>query len=976
MSDLWKTKLKARLHEPFTEPLTKVLKLDGANEDAIDYAEKWAVAADRPQWLKAPWTELNWNEEPHLLHPLSGDELDLSELGFASCDEKSVTNAVVEHVKKLTKGVDGDAHKSHLALWRFSSDLFSVEDPAAQKLAALWRMTPSDGRVPDHSVADHSDLTSAFAGAFNQDSEGGAALLALAIGPVQSFIAAARSTSDLWAGSHLLARLSWETMKPVVKALGPDAILFPRLRGVPLVDLWLRDECDLPAEWFESCDWQQESNDSNPLFSAALPNRFVAVVPADQAKALAEECETHVRQWLQDKGKKVVDRLLKEVDERQDESLYCYQQMREQLAGFPEVHWSAVPFSLIKVQDKARQTDLDTKPLQTSMAPLFGVAENEESGFLDTEVWQTLKKEMVWKDGSSFIVPTPGVLYPAVFDLAERVLASAKSLRQFDQLEQKGWRCSLSGEGEWLTTDKTQLKKSYRQQENTLWAKIAKERPAWAKKGEHLAALPALKRLWPTLFAEEVGRVLRRKTVDRYVVSTHSMALVHQLDRWLELPGLPPTAFQRACEEHGPATGIALPKRLVERHRSGGKLKQAKQLLGLLELASESDEANTAEEIRTVVADTLGEALDSGVRQETYYSLLLMDGDRMGKILSGDEQHSMTYAESFHRSMKEGFNAEVKKNQSLKKYAEQKRAVSPSRHMAISGALNDFSQKIVRYVVEEEHLGKLIYAGGDDVLAMLPVADLLPAADRLRQAYSGIAEGEQTEDSQLKGLILDSGFALLDGVLYRTMGSTATVSAGLVVVHHQAPLQQAMTVLHSAETAAKKAGRNCFHLKIIKRSGNLLQLTLPWGAVTQASYALHPLKLLLRLCAYLRDEAVSRRAVFHSLAWMKDLPEPQGDAEMLATLLAYQLKRQAGDKKSVSDYHNLDGLAQDLARLAACYNDIAAQTKKLVGIKPEARKEKKKRTLGLAYLANFMAVAEFLAREGRGKDDANRGAEA
>ena len=33
--------------------------------------------------------------------------------------------------------------------------------------------------------------------------------------------------------------------------------------------------------------------------------------------------------------------------------------------------------------------------------------------------------------------------------------------------------------------------------------------------------------------------------------------------------------------------------------------------------------------------------------------------------------------------------------------------------------------------------GRVIYAGGDDVLAMLPVADLIPAMQRLRQAYSG-----------------------------------------------------------------------------------------------------------------------------------------------------------------------------------------------------------------------------------------------
>jgi CRISPR-associated protein Cmr2 len=63
--------------------------------------------------------------------------------------------------------------------------------------------------------------------------------------------------------------------------------------------------------------------------------------------------------------------------------------------------------------------------------------------------------------------------------------------------------------------------------------------------------------------------------------------------------------------------------------------------------------------------------------------------------------------------------------------------VSPNRHLAISAALNDFALRAVPEVIESKHSGRVIYAGGDDVLAMLPVADLIPAMQRLRWAYSG-----------------------------------------------------------------------------------------------------------------------------------------------------------------------------------------------------------------------------------------------
>src|SRR5690625_7427493 len=67
-----------------------------------------------------------------------------------------------------------------------------------------------------------------------------------------------------------------------------------------------------------------------------------------------------------------------------EESGVPYEQMRKQLKGFPEVHWAAVPFSLIHPRNKQRQTDLDTTRLSEAMAPFFGAGAGENSGFLDS----------------------------------------------------------------------------------------------------------------------------------------------------------------------------------------------------------------------------------------------------------------------------------------------------------------------------------------------------------------------------------------------------------------------------------------------------------------------------------------------------------------------------------------------------------------------------------------------------------------
>jgi CRISPR-associated protein Cmr2 len=1002
MSDdiLWQTKLAARLHDPAEKALvllrdpeghengtSRALKrllgleqlppetIDPDNDEVlarvlfkqglpvelyrhVQRADWWAAAADRPQFpmqeiatpngktfAVAQGSQVRWTKQPVLIHPLTGETYDLNEHGgLSDTDFKDIKKRSFAHFSALLKQLDAqggsthDLRKTLLTFWRFGPELAEEDDNG--KLGELWRLLPADTRIPDHSIWDHLDLTSAFAGAFAADENNEAALLALSIGPVQGFIAAARSTSDLWAGSHLLSRLAWEAMRPVCEALGPDAILFPRLRGIPQVDLWLRDDMGLPDPLFERCDWMQGATDTNPLFSAALPNRFVAVMPASQAKAIAEQVTQAVRGWLLKLGNDVVRRLLHEAGYDKETMTTPYEQMKAQLAGFPEVHWAAVPFSLIHPKNAAKQTDLDVSGLSAAMAPFFGVEAGKPCGFLNTPAWRALQKDLNWDDTTTFFAPNPGVLYPAVYDLAERVMAAAKATRTFDQNRQQGWRCALTGETEWLTTDRAQLTQSYRQQSDTLWAEVAAKKPAWAKKGEHLGALPAIKRLWPTIFAEEVGRATGKET-GRFVVSTHTMALAHQLDQWLERGGHTAEGFAETSRQ---AESVALPRKLMRRHARNPALADAKRIPGLLETARNADDDEAPERAQRLVRQTLATALGKDqIKLETYYALLMMDGDRMGAILSGDEttNTAITYRESFHPQVRDGFDQHAARQPLIKAYGAQKRPISPNRHLAISGALNDFSQTVVRHVVEEEHLGRVIYAGGDDVLAMLPVADLLPCMARLRHVYSGtLPEDEQTDWGALRrernALHCKGGFAFLKGRLMRMMGKHATASTGAVIAHHQAPLSAVLRELRAAEKRAKtEGGRDAFSITVIKRSGGALRLTEKWG---------EPVTLLGDLRAFLAHQDTSRRAVYHSLEWLTDLPDPKGDSAMLESLLAYQLARQSGGETKAQ----APGLARRLATLAA-------------------QQEKD----GLKWLENFLTVAEFLARETRTGEPTN-----
>ncbi len=919
--------------------------------DAVIRGDHWAAAADRPQFGSGgrnAWAQVRFDQKPVLIHPLSGEEYDLGKL--ADIDPAHIKAVSQNHFNELV--VNGDAKKTALHFWRFGPEINA-------DIRTLWRLLPADTRVPDHTIWAHLDLTAAFATAFTADTHGNAALLAMSFGPVQDFIAAARTTSDLWAGSHLLSRLAWEGLKIIASEIGPDAVIFPQLRGVPQVDLWLQNEIGLPGDHFANCDWATEKADANPLFGAALPNKFVALVPACRAEELAKKVTEAVRAWVLKNAQSMLAELLDKGGFGNDPALPCHAQLAEQLAGFPEVHWASVPFSLIAA-DAEGKADKDQPALAAASQPFFGKV--EKPGFLGSKVWQVLAKE-IEVEGAWFFIPNPGVLYPAIYDLLDRVAASAKSVRPFAQTKYEGYRCDLTGEAEWLTTDRTQLVfgRQGRKEAPTLWNKAAQAFPGLFRKGKHLSALAMLKRMWPRTFAQELQATLDIK-VPRYVVSTHTMALATSLERWIEDGGLSDNRvgeFERLIAEASTAPRTALPRRLIRNLRARNAVNSQTQ-----ELATRLPGLLDQDDLSEDQARALGRDIEKllGAKPEAYYSFILLDGDRMGAWLSGTEpEYLLTYGDIWHPKIR---HAAAQKFPQLAPYLGSKRAASPARHMAISAALNDFALLMARHVVEDLCKGKLIYAGGDDVLAMVSVDDLLRCLTLLRLAYSGVwPEQEGLADllklSNERGMAkLKRGHAMLDGQLLRLMGEKATASAGAVVAHHQTPLSRVLRELRSTEKRAKTQGRrDAFSINLLKRSGGAVHLTLPWivpgenwSDALKGTLTNTPMAVLIKL----RDSFVgntSRRAAYLTQGWLEDLPTAsQIGGETLQNLLSanlqHQLKRQGGDSA---------GALGPLLAEIACAVGRGRSTAPRDSLKsPEA-----------ALIRDMLAVAEFLAREGR-----------
>lgn len=880
-------------------------------ETALTRASRWAIDANRPGFPGAPaahgvpaWQQPPQEERPTIVHPLSGVPCELP--GLAGIDPAETSQVVIDHFRNLAR--DADARRTALAFWRFGAEV------GHHGFGGQFSLLPADHRVPDHTLFDHQDLVSALATAFVLDPEEGPALLGVSVGPVQEFIATSRSTSDLWAGSHLLSRLSWEAMRVICETLGPDAIVFPRIRGIPQVDLWLRENCGLAHDLFSRCHWTSARTDSNPLFAAALPNRFTAIVPAGMAGGLASAITERVRAWAVERANEAYKMLLETSGIRETPDLPGFAQIREQLDGFPEIHWVSVPWNS-RGRGDPDDAAACAQALQEAMKPF---TDDGEPGFLASESWLAARNGVAIDDGTVWR-PSPGFLYPAVQDLLERALAAVKSARPFAQMRQEGWRDSLSGEAEWLTTDRRQLDLPPGDRRNTIWMPPGK--PAWARKDEHLSALNALKRLWPTLFLRELRSAVNLD-VDRFVVSTHTMALATSMslaaDRGLQMPD----ALRQEIDARNPKRA-ALPRKLA-RSLAGRPGEERLSLLpAWLDDIRESGPERELGAKLALVEKFLGH------RPEAYYGLILMDGDRMGAWLSADGKFAPDHGASLHPGVRTAMDAAAP--EAARTLARARRPASPSWQMAISDALNNFALRLAPAVVEHEYNGRILYAGGDDLMAMVPVLDLLPVMADLRATYTGTGAGSPGSS----GVLAAEGYALSGGRWLRTMPAKATASCGAVIAHHQAPLVAVLRELRAAERRAKdEGGRNAFSLSVVKRSGGMLRLTARWG---------RQMSLLIALRTFLGDDEVSRRAAFNCMLWLRDLPETDEDQDMVRSMLTYQLRRQCRTKETFLRLGG-DALAEGLADQAFSQVPVGG------------RRE---------WLGTFLLVGEFLARETR-----------
>lgn len=727
-------------------------------EEAVSEADPLASIIERlPMPSAGPNGERAVGQENgrlQVVHPLSATKNELT-----VPDSNTVADCESQQLHQLVKDFWVDEqqpenerqqmyYRRFLAIWRLWPERLTEHcHPCFSRL-------PADTRTPDHTIWHHLDVTAAFKAT---ESRGhGAALLAFALGPVQRFIEASRSVRDLWSGSMILSWLTFRAILPIIEQFGPTALIYPTLRGNPLLDLWLRDHRQL--------------GDKVPLprddlrRTPALPHRFLAVVPWSKdgafAKDLACQCREAVNKAWGEMAQAVRDRI------RGTMASYCPnwdKRWQSQTGNYFSTVTAVLPLS-------GSSDEIDRR-----LARLLAGKEAFQEAFPNAEAVRAMARAIPTNHRPSYDQDHAGRWQYQV-ELVQRSLAAQRTIRhvppnpRVHATAQFPQKCTLLGSYEQIGPDDLRQSKDF-------WDQLAAPNGlnvdgVRIRQGEALCAVALVKRFaGPAFLAKE----LSIEPADLRFPDTWTVAAAE----WLNQAKIDLNEIRRA---HGDWNGHWLHWRRP------------------------NEDLTDANECPPDVFARIQEARNKRGQPPVYYAVLKLDGDDLGGWLRGEKSPKVrevmhpalvSYYEGLGEQARVGLDA--------------RRPVGPALHAAISTALANFALDVVPEIVRMHH-GTTIYSGGDDTLVLLPACQALPCVYELRQGFT-------------------SDFYKKSGREYLMMGSRATISGGLVIVHAKDDLRLALQDARRAEDQAKEAGKNALTITIRRRSGEHTSVVCPWDLV-------------------------------------------------------------------------------------------------------------------------------------------------
>lgn len=588
-------------------------------------------------------------------------------------------------------------------------------------------------------------------------------MLLFTIGPVQSFIAQARKTRDLWLGSYLLSVLMEAGMEHIQR----ESLVFP---ADPTIKGSIPD----------------------------LPNKYIAIFDSgEQATKAAEESEKRITN--------------------------C---------------WNSICNDIWKRVVQGAPSDDETKKIWQRQLGQLEIAGQEQPNRFFEVFWVVVAGDR--NDYANWLSKT------------QIALAARKRLRhvrednptdnsKYVEEPEQGEKSTISGDREALRNSNTNM---YRPAVRAFWQQLIKSKNLSAFDinplgEERLDAIDTVKRFAYQSFI--IKKKLKTENEERKGAgfpSTSSIAtasFVEQLLRKADEDSK--TTFLKEWLKATKNDSLAVTP--VETLPYLYKIAQGKGLSGILtrdgdcyfpetfvqlrlekdygvprEKPSEKNHSSTVasdgrQGLRELFKGT--DALDI-TRPTPYYAMIQMDGDKMGVLLG--------------------------------------KVSGKTEHQQISEQLSKFSQAS-ETLVEDKYPGRLIYAGGDDVFALAPLArdsapegeplTVLQLADRLQQTYQSIVKDAVVDDERKKNV---------------------TASTGIAIAHHFTSLSYVRRASKEAESQAKKTyGRNSLVVTLLRRSGEQTRVGCRWhydGLTDEGQ----PIKLFSEFYRLFKEDRLSSKAVY------------------------------------------------------------------------------------------------------------------
>jgi len=423
-------------------------------------------------------------------------------------------------------------------------------------------------------------------------------LFLFTIMPVQTFIAQARKTRDLYNGSRLLTDL----IKYALKEIEPFEPIFP-------------------AKGLDS-----------------YPNRFVAIIEAENDDEM-RKYGNNLKSKVQSKFEELSLCAAKETNVNvQNLPKSFYEQIKKHLS----IQWVAIPYS----------------------------EENYNQQYIEIE----------------------------------SLLGATKNVRNFEQLEETGRKCSICGERNTIfyqngNNSKFELKPN--------WDLLTEEEKKIIT--EYNQSLIGIHQ--PLESSEGLCAVCftKRFYQNKEFPSTAEIALKDSINKLLK-----DNVFSEKIKKYKDIFGGDFDYQLFFDHNLSEKYFKKQNI-------SPSLVKKAKENLYKII-----EHKPSNIKLTTYYALIMFDGDSMGKWLSGTNLKEGTNLYEFHKNLTE--------------------------------ALGNFAEETKKIVTDEK--GKIVYAGGEDFLAFINLNYLFDVLITLREKFDELVNQKITCKKENANLSFSAGIII------------------------------------------------------------------------------------------------------------------------------------------------------------------------------------------------------------------------